>query len=433
MANLAQRSTVSSVSSFFATAATAWHQQLTRRILDYCAIDTPSDNAAAADLVPSTPCQFDLLKVLQTELVNLGAQEVQLTPNGFVIATIPGTLPGPVIALLAHVDTTTQFKATEVKPLLHSAWNGQPIVLPDDPSRVLDPGEFPYLAQKVGHDIVTASGKTLLGADDKAGVAIAMTVAEHCLKNPDFAHPTFKVCFTPDEEIGRGSHHLPLDLLGAEFAYTLDGSKVGDLCYETFSANRAEVEITGVSIHPGDAKDKLVNALLLASQLVVSLPQHSRTPETTSGRDGFIHLATFRGTADFVKLQFILRDFELDKLAAHGEVLRKACDAIGAGEPRAKVEFRLIEQYRNMRYILEKDMRPVDKAAAAYRKAGIEPCPAALRGGTDGSVLTARGLPCPNLFTGMQNYHGPLEWVSVQDMMSAVEVCLNLLSEWAVA
>jgi tripeptide aminopeptidase len=411
------------------TSNAQWCEQLTRRIVDYCAIDTPSDSTTPADRVPSTDCQWDLLKALQTELTQLGASDIVLTDNGFLMATVPGNHTGPTIALLAHVDTTTQFKATEVKPLVHKNWDGKAIVLPDDNNQVLDPEQFPYLAKKMGHDIVTASGTTLLGADDKAGVAIAMTVLEHMIKHPELPRPAFKVCFTPDEEIGRGSHHLPLDVLGADFAYTLDGSKVGDLCYETFSANRAEVEITGVSIHPGEAKDKMVNALVLAAQLITALPQHKRTPETTEGREGFIYTATLKGTADFAKIQFTLRDFELDVLASHGEVIRKLCEGLQAGEPRAKIEYKLIEQYRNMRYILEKDMKPVDVAAAAYRNCGLEPVSAPLRGGTDGSVLTARGLPCPNLFTGMQNYHGPLEWVSVQDMQVGVQVCIELLKQ----
>lgn len=406
-----------------------WNKELEERLVRYCAIDTPSDNESTT--VPSSECQWDLLRLLEKELTEMGASRVELTENGFVMASIPGNRPGPVIALLAHVDTTTQFNATNVKPIVHRNWDGRPIALPDDHSQVLSAAEFPYLATKIGHDIVTASGRSLLGADDKAGVAIIMTMAQHLLNNPDIPHAEVRVCFTPDEEIGRGSHHLPLDKLGAVCAYTLDGADVGELCYETFSANKAVVEITGVSIHPGYAKDKLVNALHLASKLIMALPQASRTPETTSDREGFMHCATIEGTAHHAKLQFILRDFELDKLASHGEAIRQVCLGLAAAEPRARIEYKLIEQYRNMRYVLENDMTPVDKAAAAYRKVGLEPVPAALRGGTDGSVLTARGLPCPNLFTGMQNYHGPLEWCSVQDMAQGVAVCVELVQEWA--
>ena len=406
-----------------------WNTALEESLVRYCAIDTPSDNESTT--VPSSPCQWDLLRVLEKELEQMGAERIELTDNGFVMASIPGNRPAPVIALLAHVDTTTQYNATSVKPLVHRNWDGSPIALPDDASKVLDPAGSPYLAQKIGHDIITASGKSLLGADDKAGIAIAMTVGRHLLAHPEIPHGELRLCFTPDEEIGRGSHHLPIEKLGAVAAYTLDGGEIGELCYETFSANKAIVEITGVSIHPGNAKGKLVNALHLAAKLIQALPQDTRTPETTDNRDGFIHCATLEGTAAHAKLEFILRDFELDRLTSHGEAVRLVCEALAAGEPRAKIEFKLIEQYRNMRYTLENNMLPVNRASQAYRKCGFDPVPAALRGGTDGSVLTARGLPTPNLFTGMQNVHGPLEWVSVQDMACAVEVCLELVQQWA--
>ncbi len=410
-------------------ATAAFTEELEQRLVRYCAIDTPSDNTSAG--VPSSACQWVLLRLLQSELQTMGAKDVELTDGGYIIATIPGNRPGPVAAFLAHVDTTTQFCATGVKPLVHRNWDGSPIVLPDDPTQVLTKELFPYLGEKIGHDIVTASGLSLLGADDKAGVAICMTMAAHLLANPDIPRPDVRICFTPDEEIGRGGAHLPLEKLNAAVAYTLDGAQVGELCFETFSANKAVVEITGVSIHPGDAHGKLVNALHLAAKLIVALPQHTRTPETTSGRDGFMHLATMEGTAAKCTLQFILRDFELDLLASHGEAIRLVAAGLQAAEPRAQIEVRIIEQYRNMRYGLEKDMRPVQKAAEAYRKCGLEPRSAPLRGGTDGSVLTARGLPTPNLFTGMQNVHGPLEWVSVQDMAEGVKVCLKLAEEWA--
>jgi len=408
---------------------TTWTDELEQRLVRYCAIDTPSDNTSAG--VPSSACQWVLLRLLQSELQAMGAQNVELTDGGYVLATIPGTKTGPAPAFLAHVDTTTQFCATGVKPLVHRKWDGKPIVLPDDPTQVLSGELFPYLAEKVGHDIVTASGLSLLGADDKAGIAIIMTMAAHLLAHPEIERPDVRICFTPDEEIGRGGAHLPLEKLNAHVAYTLDGAQVGELCYETFSANKAVVEITGVSIHPGDAHGKLVNALHLAAKLITALPQHARTPETTSGRQGFMHLATLEGTAAKCTLQFILRDFELDLLNSHGDAIKKVAAGLSAAEPRAQIDVRIIEQYRNMRYVLEKDMRPVDKAAEAYRKCGLEPRSAPLRGGTDGSVLTARGLPTPNLFTGMQNVHGPLEWVSVQDMAEAVQVCIKLAEEWA--
>ncbi len=406
-------------------------EELEQRLVRYCAIDTPSDSTAPDTQIPSSACQWDLLRLLQSELQEMGAQRIELTEQGYLMASLPGTLPAPVVALLAHVDTTTQFKATGVKPLVHRKWDGAPIVLPADPSMVLKAEDSPYLASRKGHDLVTASGDTLLGADDKAGVAILMTLARHLLTHPEIPHGEVRLCFTPDEEIGRGAGKLPLETLGAEVAYTLDGGQVGELCYETFSANRAVVEITGVSIHPGYAKDKLVNALHLAARILQTLPQAQRTPETTDGRQGFLHASELKGTAHQATLTFIVRDFELEGLDAHCRLLRQVCDAVAATEPRCQINVKVIEQYRNMRYRLEQDMRPVDLAAEAYRRCGIEPAFTVLRGGTDGSILTARGLPTPNLFTGMQNFHGPLEWVSVQDMAQAVRVCSELAQLWA--
>ena len=363
----------------------------------------------------------------------MGATDVHVTGHGFLIATVPPTVPTqtvPRVAFLAHVDTSPAFNATGVKPLVHPAYDGSPIVLPDDPTQVLSPEMNPYLRHKIGDDIITASGTTLLGADDKAGVAIIMTLAEHLLAHPDIPHGAIRVCFTPDEEIGTGINHLDLDELAADVGYTLDGSELGQLVDETFSADKAVVEITGVSTHPGAAFGKLVNALHLAAKLVDTLPQHTRTPETTSGREGFIHAYSLEGTAARAEISFILRDFETEGLAAHGDLLRQVCTTIGATEPRAQNTCTITPQYRNMRYWLVEDRRPVDMAVNAMRTLGIEPRFEPIRGGTDGSRLTERGLPTPNLFTGMQNIHGPQEWVSVQDMVRAVEVCVQLAREW---
>ncbi len=296
---------------------------------------------------------------------------------------------------------------------------------------VLRPAELPYLATKVGEDIVTTSGTTLLGADDKAGVAIIMATARHLMTHPDIPHGPVRLCFTPDEEIGRGVHaDLPKDL-GAAVAYTLDGAERGEIVYETFSADAAVVTIQGVSIHPGWAKGKLVNALHLAAKIVDTLPQVTRTPETTDGRQGFIHLHELSGTAASAKLHFILRDFEEAGLRAHGELLRQVCAVIQATEPRATIECTITPQYRNMRYWLEHDMRPVELAREACRRIGVEPFSTAIRGGTDGSRLTELGVPTPNLFTGMQEIHGPLEWVSLQDMARATELCVELVQLWS--
>ena len=408
--------------------------ELEERLLRYVRIDTTSDQASSTS--PSTAIQFDLLHLLRDELHEIGAQDVTLTDYGALLASIPATVDAavagtvPTIALLAHVDTAPAYSGTDVKPLVHRTYAGGAIVLPDDPAQVLSPDTSPYLASKVGDDIVTASGTTLLGADDKAGVAIIMTAARHLLANPTIAHGPVRVCFTPDEEIGRGVHpSLPADL-GADFAYTLDGAEQGEIVYETFSADAAKVTVTGVSIHPGQAKGKLVNALHLAAKIIDTLPQVTLTPETTDGREGFIHVYQMSGGAAQAELHFILRDFERDGLAAQGALLQQVCDTIQATEPRATITCAITPQYRNMRYWLEEDMRPVDLARNACRQVGIVPFSVPVRGGTDGSRLTELGVPTPNVFTGMQNIHGPLEWVSVQDMAAATRMCIKLAELW---
>lgn len=410
-----------------------FNRELEVRLLRYVRIDTQSDESAPGS--PSTQKQYDLLRLLVDELKGLGAKDVHLTDYGAVLATIPSTTAAaaPTIGFLAHVDTAPAYSGTDVRPIVHRAYDGGDIHLPDDPQQVLSPSAFPYLGRKIGDDIITASGKTLLGADDKAGVAIIMTMAQHLLQNPSIAHGPIRVCFTPDEEIGRGVHpKLPADL-AVDFAYTLDGGEAGELTYETFSADKAVVSVTGVSIHPGTAKDKLVNAIHLAARIVDTLPQATRTPETTDGRQGFIHAYQISGGAAAAQIHFILRDFEMDGLQSHGDLLRKVCEAVQLSEPRATITCEITPQYRNMRYWLEKDMRPVDIAEAAYKAVGLTPSSTPIRGGTDGSRLTEMGVPTPNLFTGMQNLHGPLEWISVQDMARSTEMCIKLAEMWATA
>ncbi|MFO1090321.1 MAG: peptidase T [Hyphomicrobiales bacterium] len=405
--------------------------ELEDRLVRYVQIDTQSD--ASSKTTPSTERQFDLLRLLERELTEIGARDVVLTPYGALLATVPSNVPQdtPTIALCAHVDTTQQFNGFSVKPLVHRNWQGADIVLPDDPAQVLSGAKFPYLAGKIGEDIVTASGKTLLGADDKAGVAIVMTVAHHLLANPAIPHGDIRVCFTPDEEIGRGVHKdLPRDL-GVDVAYTLDGAEKGEIVYETFSADQATVRVEGVSVHPGWAKGKLVNALHLLAKIIDTLPQATQTPETTEGRQGFWHVISASGGAAEAEMTIILRDFEREGLRARGEMLQAVCAAIAAGEPRARITCTISEQYRNMRYWLENDMKPVEIARAACKAAGIEPFSTVIRGGTDGSRLTEMGVPAPNIFTGMQEIHGPLEWISLQDMLAASQVCVKLAELWS--
>lgn len=404
---------------------TEFDDALADRLCRYAAVDTQSDENA--DGSPSTAIQLTLQRMLVEELTAIGAQDVTLTDYGVVLATVPGNIEGaPVMGWLAHVDTAPAYNATGVKPRLHRGYNGGPITYPDAPGLVLSPEVSPYLAEKIGDDIVTASGATLLGADDKAGVAIIMTAAQHLLANPELPHGPIRIAFTPDEEIGRGvDPRLPKDL-GAAFAYTFDGGAAGEVEYETFSADQAVVTITGVSAHPGTAKGKMVNALHLAAKIVQTLPQDSQTPETTEGRDGFLHVYEITGTTAAAEMRFILRDFERDGLAAKGALLKTVCAAVQATEPRATIAVAIRPQYRNMRYWLETDMRPVELAFAATRAAGMEPVSVPIRGGTDGSRLTEMGVPTPNLFTGMQEIHGPLEWVSVQDMAAATRMALSL-------
>ena len=412
---------------------TGFDRELEERFLRYVRVDTQSDEKSTTS--PSTEKQYDLLELLVKELKDIGAHDVRLTDYGAVLATIPATLDAdtPTVALLAHVDTAPQFSGTGVKPIVHRNYAGGEIVLPDNPGVVLSPELFPYLGTKVGEDIVTASGTTLLGADDKSGVAIVMTVAHHLLQNPNLPHGPIRIGFTPDEEIGRGVHANFPDDLNANVAYTLDGAELGEIVYETFSADKAEVHVQGVSIHPGQANGKLVNALHVAAKIIDTLPHITRTPETTEGRDGFIHIYEMSGTAAAADLKFILRDFELDGLREHGEVLQQVCAALQATDPRAQISCTITKQYRNMRYWLENDMRPVDLAREACRRLCIEPLSTPTRGGTDGSRLTEKGVATPNLFTGMQNIHGPQEWVSVQDMARATEMCIELAQLWSEA
>lgn len=404
---------------------TPFDSELQTRLMRYSAVDTQSDKSSPSQ--PSTACQLDLSRMLVAELEEMGASDVQLTDYGVVLATVPATAEGPTIGLCAHVDTAPQFNATRVKPRLIQGYNGGDITFPDAPERRLGPDISPHLSECVGHDLITASGTTLLGGDDKAGVAIIMTTARHLLQNPDIPHGKLRLAFTPDEEIGRGvDPRLPADM-ACDFAYTFDGSKPGEVEHETFSADRGIVTVTGVSIHPGWAKDKLVNAMHLAARVIDMLPQKNMTPETTSGTQGFIHATDISGGAAQTRIGFILRDFELAGLTKKGEILRSVCELVGLTEPRAKITCEITPQYRNMRYWLENDMTPVHLAHDAVRDAGLAPVSVPIRGGTDGSRLTEMGLPCPNIFTGMQEIHGPLEWISVQDMAKATDVALRLV------
>ncbi|HRI57593.1 MAG TPA: peptidase T [Anaerolineae bacterium] len=409
--------------------------ELEERFVRYVQIDTMADDTSPTS--PSTAKQYDLIHLLAAELATIGAQEIRVTDYGALVATIPGRGPNaetaPVVAFLAHVDTIPGFSGAGVKPQVHRNYAGGALPFPDAPELVLSPETSPNLGKKIGYDIVTASGSTILGADDKCGVAIVMAMANELLHNSAIEHGPVRVCFTPDEEIGRGvDPQLPADL-AADVAYTLDGGEPGAIVYETFSADKAVVTIDGVSTHTGTAKEKMVNALTLAAKVLGVLPQATLTPETSDGRAGFIHCYKVVGNAAHAEIDFILRDFTLEGLRANDELVEKACQVVAAGEPRAKLTCTITPQYRNMFYWLADDMRPVELARTAYRDLGLEPFDEPIRGGTDGSRLTELGTPTPNLFTGMNDVHGPLEWVSLQDMALATAACVRLAELWGKA
>lgn len=403
------------------------------RFLRYVRINTQSSDRCYD--CPSTPGQLELLKLLKQELEELGASEVRLNPSGYVMATVPSSCQKariPTVAFLAHVDTAPDLSGENVEPVVHRNYDGGILRFPRNPGIVLDPTAMPELHEAKGKDLVTASGTTLLGADDKAGVAVVMTLVEHLLGHPEIPHGRVRICFTPDEEIGRGVDKLDLKALDANVAYTLDGHAPGEICAETFSADKATVTIRGVSTHPGDAQSKgMVNAVHLAGKFLAALPREHCAPETTAGREGFIHPLELEGNVEQVVIKLILRDFEREGLVEKGAVVKTLCRSMQTAERRARITCRIQKQYRNMAYWLQKDRLPVELAFQACRSIGLNPFEVPVRGGTDGSRLTERGLPTPNLFCGMRNVHSAFEWVAVQDMELAVQATLKLLELWA--
>ncbi|HKZ69638.1 MAG TPA: peptidase T [Anaerolineales bacterium] len=402
------------------------------RFLRYVKVHTTSDSDSRT--IPSTERQWTLLRMLADELRALGASEVKITKHGYVLATIPATIKKrvPTVALFAHVDTVSGFSGEGVKPIIHRKWMGKPIVLPDDKTQIIDPAKYTDMQNHVGLDLVTASGTTLLGADDKTGVAVIMTLADHLLRIPRIEHGPIRICFNPDEEIGRGVDKLDLDELGADAAYTLDGENPGEVNWETFSGDSAEVAIEGVSTHPGEGrKYKMVSALMLAARLLAALPVENQSAETTDGRDGYIHAIQMTGNTAQAEVRFILRDHDNDKLKTKGDQLRGLVKGLQAAEPRAKFNIKITPSYRNMGYWLRENMLPVDLADEAMRALGLTPSHPPTRGGTDGSRLTERGLPTPNLFAGAHNSHGPHEYAVVQEMELSVKMLIELVKLWA--
>jgi tripeptide aminopeptidase len=398
------------------------------RFQRYVRIDTQS--ARDRDGSPSTPGQLELARLLVDELHAAGLPDAALDENGYVFATLPGRAGAPVIGLLAHMDTSPDAPGAGVEPLVHARYDGGTIELPRG-GTVLNPEQMPVLAGKVGHDIVTSSGDTLLGADDKAGVAEIMAAVAHLAAHPELPRPTLRVGFTPDEEVGEGATLFDVDRFGARCAYTLDGSQPGEIQDETFSAVEVTLTVHGVDIHPGWATGKLVNAARLAGRILAMLPSDRLTPETTSGREGFIHPYEIEGSASRTVVRAIVRDFDDELLDQHVALLTRTATEVVGAEPRARLDVAVRPQYSNMRRYLEGVPEVVEAAERAIRAEGLEVRREPIRGGTDGSVLSARGLPTPNLFTGGHEYHSVREWASVQDMASAAAVIVHLAEVWA--
>jgi tripeptide aminopeptidase len=400
------------------------------RLLRYVRIDTQSD--LDAETFPSTQKQLDLSRLLVDELRAVGLEDAHMNEHGYVLATLPATVEHdvPAIGLIAHVDTSPDVTGTGVSPQV-VRYEGGDIPLSGDGRRAISPKECRELADHVSHDIVTTDGTTLLGADDKAGVAEIMAAVAYLAGHPELPHGKLRIAFTPDEEVGRGTEHFDIEGFGVAAAYTLDGSTAGEIQDETFSADEVFVTIRGHSSHPGSAKDKLVNSVKVAADLIERLPEGELSPESTEEREGYVHPHTIRGVAEEVLIRFIVRDFETDKLADHVAVIEQLAEEIAAEDPRVEIAIEVKKQYRNMKDYLMEHPHVLEAAEEAIRRAGLEPKRTFIRGGTDGAMLTEKGLPTPNLFTGGHEYHSVEEWVCVQDMADAVATIVHLAQVWA--
>ena len=408
----------------------SYQSSVQERFMRYVQIDTQSDPHSST--IPSTEKQKNLSRLLVDELKQIGIADAHLDDWGYVYATIPATTDKkvPVICFCAHVDTSPDSSGCDVKPIIHRNYKGNDIVLPDDPTQVITTREQPYLKQKIGEDIVTASGNTLLGADNKAGIAIIMDLTNYLIRHEEIKHGAIKILFTPDEEIGRGVDKVDIQKLGANFGYTLDGGERGAFTDETFSADGVVVTFYGVSEHPGYARGKLVNALKVAGTFLDLLPREEFSPETTDGRDGFVHPVYIEGMAARTKVEFIVRDFETRNLKLHETRLEQFARQAAGKYPGSSYEFEVKEQYRNMKEVISKYPQIEECAAEAMQRAGVRFKKQSARGGTDGSRLSFMGLPCPDIFTGEMAYHGKHEYVSIQDMEKSVEVLINLVKVW---
>lgn len=400
------------------------------RLMRYVKIDTEAD--PNSDTFPSSMKQKDLGKILVEELQALGVSDAYTDEWGYVFGTIPGNVDQevPTICFCSHMDTTPDVTGKNVKPILHKNYDGSPIILPDDNSQVITTQQHPYLKEKIGDDLITASGTTLLGADDKAGIACIMDFAEQLKANPNLKHGPIRILFTPDEEIGKGVDKLDMEKLNADYGYTLDGGPEGSIEDESFSADAVKITIHGVSAHPGYAKNKLVNAMKLAGEVLANLPKDRWSPETTEGREGFVHPISMNGIAEKAELTFIIRDHDTSKLKQYEEQLEQIVKDVVSPYNGCSYKFEVTEQYRNMKEIIKEVPFVTEYAIEAMKQVGIEPKPVIIRGGTDGSRLSFMGMPCPNLFTGEMAIHSKHEYVSVQDMEKAVKTMIALAEIW---
>ena len=416
-------------STFSSELARSLAPDLLERFVRYVQVDTQAHRDRERS--PSTPGQLELGRMLVAELLELGLDNAELDEHGYVYATLPATVEGaPVIGLIAHMDTSPDAPGAGVTPIVHRDYNGGVIELPRDRTR-LDPASMPALAAKRGHDIVTASGDTRLGADDKAGVAAIMAGVRHLAGHPELPRPTLRIGFTPDEEIGEGATLFDLERFSARCAYTLDGSEIGELQDESFTAVEVTLTIRGVDIHPGFATGKLVSALRLAARIVAELPSDRLTPDTSSGREGFIHPYELTASPALAQIRAIVRDFDEDELDSHVELLRATAHRVIEAAPGAQLAVGVRRQYRNMREYLDRDPDVIAAAEEAIRAEGIEPIREPIRGGTDGSRLSEMGLPTPNIFDGGHEYHSVREWASVQEMAAAAAVVVHLAGAWS--
>ncbi len=401
------------------------------RFLNYVKFDTQSSEES--DTYPSTEKQKELGRYLVKELTELGLKDIEMDEYGYVFATLPANVdyPVPTIGLIAHMDTSPEVSGANVNPIIHENYDGSDIVLPGDPEQVLKPEMNPALKDCIGKDIITTDGTTLLGADDKAGIAEIMGAIQYLIEHPEIKHGKIRVAFTVDEEVGNGTKYFDLKKFGADYAYTIDGESAGEIEDETFCADTAKITIKGVNVHPGYAKGKLINGIKIAAEIIERLPKDTMSPETTEGREGYLHPHAIKGGVELTEIVFLVRDFTVEGLKEKEEFLQKLCDEMNKKYAPATATLTVEESYRNMKYKIDEDPKVVEYAIEAVKRAGLKPKRSLIRGGTDGSRLSYMGLLTPNIFTGGHNFHSKKEWICIQDMEKAVETIVNLLQIWA--